>query len=47
MKTWIGALLFLLAAVAHAQAPPGTALEREFADGDDVEGRVVGVATVD
>ena len=34
MKTWIGALLFLLAAAAHAQAPPGTALEREFADGD-------------
>ena len=25
--------LWLLAAVAHAQAPPGTALEREFADG--------------
>lgn len=34
MKTWIGALLFLLAAAAHAQAPPGTTLEREFADGD-------------
>ncbi len=34
MKTWIGALLYCLAAFAHAQAPPGTALEREFADGD-------------
>ena len=34
MKAGIGALLYCLAAVAHAQAPPGTALEREFADGD-------------
>ena len=34
MKTWIGVLLFFVAAVAHAQAPPGTALEREFTDGE-------------